>query len=154
MDVTAASLRAQFETLSATELQAIVASGSYSETAQQVAREVLSRRRSTPLTRPCPVHAESQVVGNCERCGTFICLECDPAWGRLRRGQCGACQQRVASGAGVARPARVGVALLGVSVLIRVLNAVGHAFGQAGLLVASVVILGVVALVLLRRRAR
>jgi uncharacterized RDD family membrane protein YckC len=91
--VTPASLREQFASLSAAELRAIAASPDYSAMAREAATEVLSTRQATAPTHPCPVHADAQVVGTCERCGAFICLECDPAWARFKKGSCGACQQ-------------------------------------------------------------
>jgi hypothetical protein len=151
---TADELRPRFEGLTAGELQRIATSPDYSTAAQAVAREILTAREATPPTLPCPVHPHCQVVGTCVRCGGFLCVECDPAWARTKRGQCVACQQRVEeSGRGIGlRAGASGLTLVGLVIVLRVARA-SAAFGLWEL-VATLAVLAVVAAILLTIRKR
>ncbi len=91
------ALRARFAELSTAELRAITTSADFSALAQTIASELLANRQHSAPARPCPVHPGAEIVGACKRCGTFICVECDPSFARYRRGRCGPCQARTAA---------------------------------------------------------
>ncbi len=88
-------LRARFELLCTTELQTVSGSADYLDEVRQIAREIVATRASALPAQACAVHPKLHVVSTCERCGTFICVACDPGYAGSRVGRCAACRERL-----------------------------------------------------------
>ena len=86
------ALRVRYASMTSGQLETVSRSADYTAQARELASLELMSRTGTRPESPCVDHPSMPIVATCQRCGRFICLDCDLSFGRTGEGRCHSCQ--------------------------------------------------------------